>query len=53
MAKKTKIQEVYFDICDLIHTDIGKNIKIKEYFQEFETLEEFLIEQAQKLEEYT
>jgi hypothetical protein len=46
----TKLQEVYFDICDLLNTAEVNHIKLKG-FQEFETMKEFLEEQKRKLEE--
>ena len=46
----TKLQEVYFDLCDLINSYQCKSIRIKG-FQEFKTIQEFLIEQRDKLAE--
>jgi len=46
----TKVQEVYFDICDLIKSGEVDDIVLTS-FQEFETLKEFLEEQKTKLEE--
>jgi hypothetical protein len=45
----TKIQEVLFDICDLINSGEVDDIALTT-FQEFETLNEFLKEQKEKLE---
>ena len=45
----TKIQEVLFDICDLINSGEVDDIALTT-FQEFETLTEFLKEQKEKLE---
>ena len=44
----TKIQEVLFDICDLINSGEIDDIALTT-FQEFETLKEFLEEQKEKL----
>ena len=46
----TKIQEVLFDICDLINSGEIDDIALTT-FQEFETLKEFLEEQKTKLEQ--
>ena len=45
----TKVQEVYFDICDLIDSGEADNIRIK-CLPEFDTLYEFLLEQKIKLQ---
>lgn len=46
----TTLQEVYFDLCDILeHNDYSKT-KIKG-FEEFDDLREFLIEQRNKLAE--
>lgn len=46
----TKIQEVYFDLCDILeHNDYSKT-KIKGLY-EFDDLREFLEEQRNKLAE--
>ena len=45
----TKIQEVLFDICDLINSGEVDDIALTT-FQEFETVKEFLEEQKRKLE---
>lgn len=50
---KTKLQEIYFDLCDLINTGIGRDVDLRGDFEEFSTLQEFLIEQRDKLEPYT
>jgi hypothetical protein len=47
---KTKLQEVLFDICDLINSGEIDDIALTT-FQEFETLKEFLEEQKGKLED--
>ena len=46
----TRVQEVYFDVCDLINSGEIDDIVLTT-FQEFETLKEFLEEQKMKLEE--
>lgn len=50
MNSVTKIQEVYFDLCDLETNNNLKLIKI-EGFQEFENLYEFIKEQKLKIAE--
>ena len=50
MNSKTLIQEVYFDICDLLNSNQADDF-ILSGFQEFETLREFLEEQKKKLEQ--
>ena len=50
MKVKTLVQEVYFDICDLLNGNQVDDI-VLQGFQEFETLREFLEEQKRKLEE--
>ncbi len=46
----TKIQEIYFDLCDILkHNDLD-NVEI-EGFEEFDTVREFLLEQKTKIEE--
>lgn len=47
------LQEIYFDLCDLINSGLVDDIIISEHFEEFETLKEFLVEQRDKLEPYT
>lgn len=49
MNSKTLVQEIYFDICDLINSGQIDDFALKG-FQEFETLLEFLEEQKAKLE---
>ena len=44
----TTVQEVYFDLCDLIDSGQADDITISG-FDEFETLLEFLEEQKMKL----
>jgi hypothetical protein len=46
----SKLQEIYFDICDLLNVAEVNHIKLKT-FQEFKTMQEFLQEQKRKLEE--
>ena len=47
------LQEIYFDLCDLINSGLVDDINISGQFEEFETLKEFLVEQRDKLEPYT
>ena len=49
-ATITKVQEVYFDLCDLLNSRQIDNITLSG-FQEFDTLREFLEEQKNKLVE--
>lgn len=46
---RTLVQEIFFDICDLIDSGQIDDIQIRG-FDEFETLREFLEEQKVKLE---
>lgn len=46
----TTIQEVYFDLCDILDNNDYSKVKIKGFY-EFEDLREFLIEQKNKLAE--
>jgi hypothetical protein len=46
----TQVQEVYFDLCDLLNSGEIDDILLTT-FQEFETLKEFLEEQKTKLAE--
>jgi hypothetical protein len=46
----TMLQEVYFDLCDLLNSKQMKGVSLKG-FQEFKTLEEFLQEQKVKIEQ--
>lgn len=48
----TTLQEIYFDLCDLIDSGQIDDIAISEP-AEFETLREFLTEQKTKLEPFT
>lgn len=48
----TTLQEIYFDLCDMIDSGQVDDIAIDEP-AEFETLREFLIEQRAKLAPYT
>jgi aryl-alcohol dehydrogenase-like predicted oxidoreductase len=50
--EKTTLQEIFFDLCDLIDSGEIDDIAISE-FSEFETLREFLIEQRTKLHPFT
>ena len=45
----TQVQEVFFDLCDLIDSGQIDNFRLKG-FQEFWTLREFLEEQKAKLQ---
>jgi len=49
-ATITKVQEVYFDLCDLLNSRQIDNINLIG-FHEFDTLREFLQEQKNKLAE--
>ena len=44
----TMLQEVFFDLCDILEGDEIDDIVITE-FSEFETLREFLEEQKEKV----
>ncbi len=46
----TKIQEVYYDLCDILEKNDYSKTRIKG-FAEFEDLREFLTEQKNKLAE--
>jgi hypothetical protein len=48
----TSLQEIYFDLCDLLDSGDVDDISISEP-AEFETLREFLVEQRNKLLPYT
>lgn len=48
----TTLQEIYFDLCDLIDSGQVDDISISEP-EEFDTLREFLVEQRNKLLPYT
>ena len=50
MKTKTLVQEVYFDMCDLLNSGQIDDFTISG-FQEFNTLREFILEQKQKLEQ--
>ena len=45
----TLLQEVYFDLCDLLNSGQADDFSI-DGFQEFDTLREFLEEQKTKIE---
>jgi hypothetical protein len=46
----TTVQEVYFDLCDILENNDYSDIKIEGLY-EFDDLREFLIEQKNKLAE--
>ncbi len=46
----TTVQEVYFDLCDILEKNDYSDIKIEGLY-EFDDLREFLIEQKNKLAE--
>ena len=46
----TTVQEVYFDLCDILANNDYSDIKIEGLY-EFDDLREFLIEQKNKLAE--
>ena len=46
----TTVQEVYFDLCDILENNDYSDVKIEGLY-EFEDLREFLIEQKNKLAE--
>lgn len=46
----TTIQEVYFDLCDILDNNDYSDVKIEGLY-EFDDLREFLIEQKNKLAE--
>lgn len=46
----TAVQEVYFDLCDILENNDYSDVKIEGLY-EFEDLREFLIEQKNKLAE--
>lgn len=47
----TLIQEIYFDLCDILESNDYSGIKIKGCLYEFDDLQEFLTEQRAKLAE--
>lgn len=49
---KTTLQEIFFDLCDLIDSGQVHDIALTE-FSEFSTVLEFLIEQRDKLARFT
>ena len=49
MSTLTKLQEVYFDLKDLLNSGEIDDI-VLDSFQEFETLREFIEEQINKIE---
>ena len=50
MSTLTKLQEVYFDLKDLLNSGEIDDI-VLDSFQEFETLREFIEEQINKIEQ--
>lgn len=50
MSTLTTIQEIFFDLCDLLDSGQIDGIKL-EGFEEFETLREFIEEQKMKIEQ--
>lgn len=50
--QKTTLQEVFFDLCDLIDSGQVDDIALSD-FAEFSTLSEFLIEQRDKIAHFT
>jgi hypothetical protein len=50
MSTLTKLQEVYFDLKDLLNSGEIDDI-VLDGFQEFETLREFIEEQIDKIEQ--
>jgi hypothetical protein len=50
--EKTTLQEIYFDLCDLIDSGQVHDIALTE-FQEFNTVLEFLEEQRDKIARFT
>jgi len=51
-ANQTTLQEIFFDLCDLIDSGEADNIALTD-FAEFSTLSEFLIEQRDKIARFT
>jgi hypothetical protein len=49
---QTTLQEIYFDLCDLIDSGEADGIALAD-FAEFSTLSEFLIEQRDKIARFT
>lgn len=49
---KTTLQEIYFDLCDLIESGQAHDIALTE-FSEFSTMLEFLTEQRDKIARFT
>jgi len=49
---QTTLQEVYFDLCDLIDSGQAHDIALTD-FAEFSTMLEFLIEQRDKIARFT
>ena len=50
--EKTTLQEIYFDLCDLIDSGQVDDIALTD-FAEFDTVLEFLIEQRDKIARFT
>lgn len=51
-ANKTTLQEIYFDLCDLIESGQAHDIALTD-FAEFSTMLEFLEEQRDKIARFT
>ena len=51
-ANQTTLQEIFFDLCDLIDSGQVDDIALSD-FAEFSTLSEFLIEQRDKIARFT
>lgn len=50
MSKQATLQEIFFDLCDLLDSGQIDDIAL-DGFAEFETLREFIEEQKNKIEE--
>jgi uncharacterized protein with von Willebrand factor type A (vWA) domain len=50
--EKTTLQEIYFDLCDLIDSGQVHDIVLTD-FAEFDTVTDFLVEQRNKIERLT
>jgi hypothetical protein len=49
---RTTMQEIYFDLCDLIDSRQLHDIVLMD-FAEFDTVTDFLVEQRNKIERFT
>jgi uncharacterized protein with von Willebrand factor type A (vWA) domain len=49
---RTTMQEIYFDLCDLIDSEQISDIKLTDFY-EFNTVGEFLEEQRDKIARFT